>query len=30
MANSTETTTTIPEFSLPDFVEDMDVDSIHD
>ena len=30
MANSTETTTTIPEFSLPDFLEDMDVDSIHD
>ena len=30
MAYSTETSTTIPEFSLPDFLEDMDVDSIHD
>jgi uncharacterized phage protein gp47/JayE len=30
MADSTKTSTTIPEFSLPEFLEDMDADSIHD
>lgn len=30
MADSNETSTTIPEFTLPEFLDDMDVDSIHD